>query len=128
MSHCQPSKASLLAVREFRTQGKNAANKTMDGYVQNLLHVMEPEAHQSDRSGVTFNSLRKNLAWWAVTQRTSKTTKLPKLGDGACLEVGACLGQYGTSIVLLPPGSTDTTTSAYSIQMVFQCKVNYMYI
>ena len=90
MSHCQPSKASLLAVREFRTQGKNAANKAMDGYVQNLLHVMEPEAHQSDRSGVTFNSLRKNLAWWAVTQRTSKTTKLPKLGDG-CLLGGRCL-------------------------------------
>jgi len=30
-------------------------------------------------------NLRKNLAWWAVTRRTSKTTELSKLdGGGLC--------------------------------------------
>ena len=45
--------------------------------------VMVPEAHQSnwsyvrELSGLTFNSLCKNLAWWAVARRTShKTVKI----------------------------------------------------
>ena len=38
------------------------------------------------------NSIRKNLAWWAVTQRTSKTTKLSKLGGGRLLRHGHLLG------------------------------------
>ena len=39
--------------------------------------VVVPEAHQNDCScvssadGPTFDSLCNNLAWWAVTQRTS---------------------------------------------------------
>ena len=48
-----------------------------------------PEAHQNDRSsvrelsGLTFDSLRKNLAWWAVTRRTSKNHKTVKIGGWA---------------------------------------------
>ena len=48
-----------------------------------------PEAHQNDRSyvcelsGLTFDSLRQNLAWWAVTRRTSKNHKTVKIGGWA---------------------------------------------
>ena len=51
--------------------------------------VVAPEAHQYDCSyvcefsGPTFDSLHKDLAWWLVTQRTSKRNiKLSKLGSG----------------------------------------------
>ena len=64
--------------------------------------VVAPEGHQNDRSyvrelnGPTFNPLRKNFAWWAVTRRTSKkNSKLAKLRVGACTGTGACTGQYG---------------------------------
>ena len=49
--------------------------------------VMAPEARQNDHNyvrdlgGLTFNSLCKNLAWWAVTQMISKKNKT-KLGGG----------------------------------------------
>ena len=57
------------------------------------------KAHQNDRSyvrelsGPTFDTLRKNLAWWAVTRRVSKTTELSKLREAAC--AGGCPEQYG---------------------------------
>ena len=50
--------------------------------------VMALEVHQNYCSCVrelirpTFDSLRKNLAWWVVTQNTSKTTELSKLVGG----------------------------------------------
>ena len=63
-----------------------------------MLDVMVPEAHQNDRSsvrvfnGLTFDSLNKNLAWWAVTRRTSKHHKCQNC------RVSACSGQYGISL------------------------------
>ena len=42
------------------------------------------------------DSLSKNLAWWAVTRRTSKNHKSVKIGGGgACSGMGAYSGQYG---------------------------------
>ena len=82
-----------LLYANYMVQAKNAANKAMDGCVRNFDAGCRgaPEAYQNDRSyvrelsGLTFDSLRKNLAWWAVTWRTSKeNTKLSKLWVGAC--------------------------------------------
>ena len=59
-----------------------------------MLDVVAPESHQNDHSNVrelsrpSFNSLHNNLAWWEVTQRTSKTTRLSKLGGGHLLGDG----------------------------------------
>ena len=55
--------------------------------------VVVPKAHENNCSYVSSddlpsNSLRKNLAWWAVTQRTLKSHKLSKL-------VGGHLCRYG---------------------------------
>ena len=54
-----------------------------------ILDVMVPEAHQNDcsyvreLSGLTFDSLRKNLAWWAITWRTSRNHKTVNIGGWA---------------------------------------------
>ena len=54
--------------------------------------VMAPEVHQYDCSyvrefsGPTFVSLHKNLAWWLVTQRTSKNHKTVKIGWWALVQ------------------------------------------
>ena len=61
----------------LRTRLQTGVFKTL------MLDIMAPEAHQSDCNYVHELSrppLCKNLAWWVVTQRTSKTTKLSKLG------------------------------------------------
>ena len=64
--------------------------------------VVAPEAHQYDCSyvrefsGPTFNSLHKNLAWWLVTQRTSKKQNCQNWVVGTCTEMGACPEQYST--------------------------------
>ena len=60
--------------------------------------VVAPKAHQNDHSYVSSvdlpsDSLHKNLAWWAVTRRTSKNHKTVKIGGGG--GIGACPGQYG---------------------------------
>ena len=53
-----------------------------------LPDVMAPGACQNDcryvreLSGLILGSVCKNLAWWAVTQRTSKTKELSKLKGG----------------------------------------------
>ena len=62
--------------------------------------VMAPKAHRNNRSYVSSadlpsDSLRKNLAWWAVIQRTLKNHKL----DCQNWVVGACPGQYGKTVV-----------------------------
>ena len=51
--------------------------------------IVVPKAHPNNRRYVSsadlpLDSLCKNLVWWAVTRRTSKITKLSKLGGG-CL-------------------------------------------
>ena len=47
--------------------------------------VVVPEAHQDDHSCVSDLTLssHKNLAWWAVTRRTSKYYKTVKVGGWA---------------------------------------------
>ena len=62
----------------------------------NLWYLMlwMPKAHQNNRSYVssaepTFGVTTQKLAWWAVTQRTSKYWRV-----SACASVGACPGQY----------------------------------
>ena len=67
----------------------------MGVYETLMPDVMAPEAHQNDRSyvrelsGLTFDSLRKNLSSWSVTRRTAKK---PKLGGGCLLGGGRLLG------------------------------------
>ena len=57
--------------------------KLRKGVCKGLLqNVVAPETHQNDCSYVRkhsrpiFDSLHKNLAWWAVTWRTSKKLKI----------------------------------------------------
>ena len=55
--------------------------------------VVVPKAHENNCSYVSSadlpsNSLRKNLAWWSVTQRTLKSHIMSKL-------VGGYLCRYG---------------------------------
>ena len=46
--------------------------------------------------------LRKILAWWVVTQRTlRKPQNCQNWGVGACVGMGACLGQYGMYVCTL---------------------------
>ena len=84
-----------------------------------LLDVVASEAHQSDRSYMyvseltrpTFNSLRKNLARWAVTQITSKTHnwRVEVCTRGGTCTGGGCL--HGTiQYVLFSPFYSSTLT------------------
>ena len=92
-----------LAVRKFRAGGKNAVNMATDGCVHEPLmpNVAAPKAHQNNRSYVSSadlpsDSLRKNLTWWAVTQRTlEKPQNCQNWGMGACMGMGTFPGQYG---------------------------------
>ena len=65
-----------IAIVEHCEQGYGCVCETL------LPDVVAPEAHQNDHSyvcelsGPTFDSLCKNLAWWAVTWRTSQNSKL----------------------------------------------------
>ena len=45
-------------------------------------------------SGPTFYSLCKNLAWWAVTQRTSQNHNCQNWGVDTYVGMGVCPGQY----------------------------------
>ena len=63
--------------------------------------VVSPEVHQNNWSYVTpvdlpSDSLCENLAWWPITRRALKTTKLSKLGVGAGIGMDTCTGQYCT--------------------------------
>ena len=55
-----------------------------------MPNVVVPEVHQNNHSYVSsvdlpLDSLRKNLAWWAVTQRALKNHKTQNLGGGRLL-------------------------------------------
>ena len=69
--------------------------RSQSGVCEPLMpDVVVSKVHQNNHSYVSStdlpsDSLRKNLAWWAVTQRISKTTKLSNWG------VATCSGQYG---------------------------------
>ena len=84
---------SSLAVREFCAAGENAANDATDGCVR-TFDVIAPKVHQNNRSYVSSadlpsDSLRENLAWWAVTRRTLKNHKAAKIGGWALAQVWA---------------------------------------
>ena len=53
--------------------------------------VMVPKVHQSfvTSADLPSDSLRKNLAWWAVTRRISKNHKTVKIGGWALAQVWA---------------------------------------
>ena len=103
IAHCQVSAAfsCCLQYTNFVLQGKNIANETMEGVCE--PDVVAPKAHQNNCSYVSSadlpsDSLCKDLAWWVVTWRTSKTKKknCQNWGLGTCAGMGACLGQYST--------------------------------
>ena len=87
-------------------QGKNAVNEAMDGCVRTLMSdVVASKAHQNNHSYVSSvdlpsDSLRENLAWWVVTQRTLKNHKAVKIGGWVLARVWA-LAQDNTVIVPL---------------------------
>ena len=74
-------------------QGKNAANEARTGVREPLTpDVVVPKAHQNNRSYVSSvdipsDSLLKNLAWWAVTQRTLKNHETVKIGGRVLVQV-----------------------------------------
>ena len=67
-----------LQCANFALQAKNATNKATDGCVQNF----QSRCGAWSTSELLQGEL-KNLPWWAVTRRTSKTTS--KLGGGRLL-------------------------------------------
>ena len=76
-------------------QRKNAVNEATDKFVRTFDAWCRgaSKVHQNNHSYVSSvdlpsDSLRKNLARWAVTQRTLKITKLSKLGGGHLLGYG----------------------------------------
>ena len=68
-----------------------------------LPDVVASEVHQNDcsyvceLSGPTLDSLRKNFAWWAVTQRTSKLGGRRLCGDGCFAWDNTVVLNYGSS-------------------------------
>ena len=99
---------TLMAKLTQRSSLQYAANNAMDVCETLMLDVV-PEANQNDRSYVcelsrpTFDSLCKILAQWAVTRKTSKTTRLSKLGGAWALARGWALARdnmvYASSVV-----------------------------
>ena len=85
------SKRSSLAVREFRTASEERCGRGYDRCVQTLLpDVVASETHWSSLCELklwTFESPRKNFAWWAVTRRTEDLTnhRTVKIGGGGPL-------------------------------------------
>ena len=76
---------SSLAVRKFRAAGKELTGRTRirTGVCEPLMpDVMASKAYQNyvSSADLPLDSLRKNLAWWAVTRRTSKNHKTAKIG------------------------------------------------
>ena len=106
----------------FMLQAKNAANKATDGcgcrMSWHLKHIRTIAAmYICELSGPTFHSPRKNLAWWAVTQRISKNHKTVIIGGGAkgaCAGMGTCPGQYDTSSDKTPLTCKFQGNSLYS--------------
>ena len=77
--------------------------------------IMASKAHQNNHGYVSSadlpsDSLRKNLAWWAVTWRTQRNHKTVKIGGrggvGACTGMGACSGQYGSEALRIAISAT----------------------
>ena len=78
------SQRSVVAcsMRNSCCRGRTLRIRPWAGVCEPLMpDVMVPEVHQNNRSSANLlsNSLHEKLAWWAVTRRT---TKLSKLGGG----------------------------------------------
>ena len=69
----------------FVLQGKNAANEATDECVR----YFDAWCRVAQWTYVPSDSLRENLAWWAVTQRTLKNHKTVKIGRWALARVWA---------------------------------------
>ena len=83
----QPS----LAVHEFHAAGEERCKRGHGRSVCKPLmpDVMAPKAHQNNHNYVSSadlhsDSLHKNLVWWEVAQRTSKSPNWGGGGMGAC--------------------------------------------
>ena len=72
---------SLLAVRKFRAAGEECCKQ---GHGQVCVNLMSwpQKCLRTIAADLPSDSLHQDLAWRAVTWRTSKTTKLSKLGGG----------------------------------------------
>jgi len=90
---------SSLSVCEFRVTGKERCEQghkracvwTFDAWCCGAKSASEQLVNCSYVSSVDLpsDSLRKNLAWWAVTQRTLKNHKTVKIGGWALVRVWA---------------------------------------
>ena len=69
----------------------------------------------------------KNFAWWVVTQRTHKTTKLSNEGVGAYTEMSACLIQCVAIFYLYkcPVRRVCITHTVYSEVLSLACEHRY---
>ena len=82
---------SSLTVRKFR--GKERCERGHGRVWVNLWCLMSwhPKRNRSyvSSADLPMDSIRKNLAWWAVTRRTSKNHKTVKIGGWALARVWA---------------------------------------
>ena len=90
--------------------GRTLQMRPRTGVCEPLMpDVVAPKVHQNNHSYVISvdlpsDSLRENLARWAVTWRIlKKTQNCQNWGVGACSSMGACSGQYGTCQVQWNP-------------------------
>ena len=73
-----------LQYTNFMLQGKNTTDgcvRTIDAWCHGTQSTSE-QLQLCELSRLTFGFTMQNLAWWAVTRRTSKNTKLSKLEGG----------------------------------------------
>ena len=104
-----------LQYANFVLQAKNAANNATDGYLRNFdagccgARSTSEQPQLCELSGPTFDPLRKNLAGWAVTRRTSKNLKAVKIG-GWALARGWALAWDSTVCYLNVGPSSPTST------------------
>ena len=116
---------SSLAVRKFRAAGKERYERGHERVCANLwcLMLWHPKCNSSyvSSADLFLDSKCKNLAWWAVTRRTTKTTKLSKL------EGGRLLGQYGNVPSLEPLPLNRQSCCGCSNQWVFTLCTNFMH-
>ena len=97
---CQVSACSVVACSTHFSCCRERMLRTRPrtGLCEHLMpDVVVSKVHQNNCSYVSSvdlhsDSLRKNLAWWAVTRRTLKNHKTVKIGGGCLLGYGHLLG------------------------------------
>ena len=94
-----PRSVVTCSMRILCHRGRTLQTRPRTGVCEPLMpDVVSPKVHQNNCSYVSsadlpLDSLRENLACWAVTRRTLKNHKTVKMWG-----VGACSGQYGICI------------------------------